>query len=117
MSLLIEEQRQILKILYPTRHTEYQELLEPLASIVEKEIYPSAAEIDRTGTFPEKQIRELFRMGFTAIPFPREYGGLGLPTPVYTAAMEIVAKGCASTALSTSIHGTVCEGLLHFGSE
>src|SRR5438094_7443476 len=48
--------------------------------------------------------------------FPKEYGGLELPWPVYVAAMEMVGKACASTALSLAIHGTCCEGVRLFSN-
>jgi alkylation response protein AidB-like acyl-CoA dehydrogenase len=48
--------------------------------------------------------------------FPKEFGGLELPWPVYIAAMEMVGKACASTALTLAIHGTCCEGVRQFSN-
>ncbi|MBI2184653.1 MAG: acyl-CoA dehydrogenase family protein [Thaumarchaeota archaeon] len=116
MSILIDEQKRILEMLYPSSHQEYETVLEVIAAFIEKEVHPRADETDRSAVFPRRSVEGLFELGFTRISFPKKYGGLELPSVVCVAAMELVAKGCASTALSTSIHGTVCEGLLIFGS-
>ncbi len=48
--------------------------------------------------------------------FPKDFGGLELPWPIYVAAMEMCGKACASTALSLAIHGTCCEGVRQFSN-
>jgi alkylation response protein AidB-like acyl-CoA dehydrogenase len=52
-----------------------------------------------------------------SMPFPPDMNGLGLPVPVYTAALEILAKACANTALQVSVQGMVCEGIRLFGDD
>ena len=52
-----------------------------------------------------------------AIPFPKDYNGLELPYPVYIAAIEMLAKACANTALQVSIQGMICEGIRLFGDD
>src|SRR2546425_13016991 len=95
---------------------EYLLLLETLGDFMEKEIEPTAREIDLKAEFPKENMAKLFEQGFTSMSFPKEYGGLELPWPVYIAAMEMCGKACASTALSLAIHGTCCEGIRLFAS-
>ncbi len=90
--------------------------MESLGEFFEEEIEPTARDIDLKATFPKENMSKLFQQGFTSMSFPKEYGGLELPWPVYIAAMEMCGKACASTALSLAIHGTCCEGLRKFGS-
>ena len=58
----------------------------------EKEIEPTAHDIDVNAQFPKENVTKLFGQGFTSMGFPKEFGGLELPWPVYVAAMEMVGK-------------------------
>ena len=110
------EQKEIIDMMYGSAAEEYNLLLESLGDFFEKEIEPRAREIDLKAEFPKENMSKLFQQGFTSMSFPKEYGGLELPWPVYVAAMEMCGRACASTALSLAIHGTCCEGLRMFGS-
>ncbi|MGI0084256.1 MAG: acyl-CoA dehydrogenase family protein [Nitrososphaerales archaeon] len=116
MGFYTEEQAKILSMLFPDKKHEYNELLESFGKFMEKEILPTAERIDREGIFPKENMDKIFAQGFTDIPYPEQLGGLALPFPIYIACMELVAKACASTAISLAIHGTVCDGLYQFGS-
>ncbi len=110
------EQKELIEMMYSSQSEEYTLLLESLGDFFEKEIEPTAREIDVKAEFPTENIRKLFEQGFTSMGFPKDYGGLELPWPVYIAAMEMCGKACASTALSLAIHGTCCEGVRQFSS-
>ena len=103
-------------MMYGSQSEEYILLLESLGDFFEKEVEPTAREIDVKAKFPSENIRKLLEQGFTSMGFPKDYGGLDLPWPVYIAAMEMCGKACASTALSLAIHGTCCEGVRQFSS-
>ncbi len=110
------EQKDIIDMMYGPSAEDYNLLLDSLGDFFEKEIAPKAREIDLKAEFPKDNMTKLFQQGFTSISFPKDYGGLEIPWPVYIAAMEMCGKACASTALSLAIHGTCCEGLRMFGS-
>lgn len=110
------EQKNFIRMMYPSQHEEYTNIIETFGDFIEKEILPSAAAIDRNATFPKDNMDRIFRQGFTNIPYPETVGGLALPYPLYVACMELVSKACASTAISLAIHGTVCDGLFRFGN-
>jgi butyryl-CoA dehydrogenase len=110
------EQKQFIRMMYPSEHEDYRGILESFGEFIEKEILPNAASIDKNATFPKENMDRIFRQGFTNIPYPESVGGLALPYPIYVACMELVAKACASTAISLAIHGTVCDGLFRFGN-
>ncbi len=117
MTYFSEEQRNVIRMLYPAKYEEYSLILESFGDFVQKEILPTAESIDKNGTFPKENMDRIFKQGFTNIPYPENLGGLGLPYPLYVACMELVSKACASTAISLAIHGTVCDGLFRFGNE
>lgn len=116
MGFFGNEQKELIQMLYGTGSEEHLLLLESLGDFIEKEIEPTAREIDVNAQFPRENVSKLFEQGFTSMGFPKEYGGLELPWPVYVAAMEMLGKACASTALTMAIHGTCCEGVRQFSS-
>jgi butyryl-CoA dehydrogenase len=116
MKFYTSDQRKIITTMYPSQMDEYNELLESFGFFVEREILPAAKETDRRAVFPKTNLAGIFQQGFTNIPYSLDLGGLGLPYPVYVACMELVAKACASTAISLAIHGTICDGLYQFGN-
>src|SRR6266581_614403 len=110
------EQKELVQMMYGSASEDYLLLLESLGDFFEKEIEPTARQIDVKAEFPRENIRKLFEQGFTSMGFPKDFGGLELPWPIYVAAMEMCGKACASTALSLAIHGTCCEGVRQFSN-
>src|SRR6266566_4014456 len=116
MGFFGNEQKELIQMIYGSSAEDHLLLLDSLGDFIEKEIAPTAREIDVNAQFPRENITKMFEQGFTSMGFPKEYGGLELPWPVYVAAMEMVGKACASTALSLAIHGTCCEGVRQFSN-
>ncbi len=71
---------------------------------VEQEIVPRAGETDEESRFPREIIDSMAPLGLLGIPVPEEYGGAGADLLSYMIAMEEVAAGCASTALTLAAH-------------
>ena len=67
--------------------------------IVERDVAPRAAELDRTGAFPEAGYRALASAGLAGLLIAPEHGGSGHSTLAYAAAMEEIAAACGSTSL------------------
>jgi butyryl-CoA dehydrogenase len=111
-----KEQRSIMGMLYPGSK-EYDEFLESLGLFLEKEIMPGAKKVDQEAIFPGENLEKLAEKGVMALPFPKEYGGLGKPLPVFVAVMEMLAKACANTALQVDVQNMICEGIRLFAGE
>ena len=58
-----------------------------------------AAELDRTGAFPEAGYQALASAGLAGLMIAPEHGGSGHSTVAYAAAMEEIAAACGSTSL------------------
>jgi alkylation response protein AidB-like acyl-CoA dehydrogenase len=114
--LYIKEQKKILTMILPGAD-EYHSLLGTIGDFFEQEILPSAKKVDQEGIFPRQNLEQLQKKRIMALPFPEEYNGSGLPFPVYIAAMEMLARACANTALQVSVQGMVCEGIRLFGDD
>ncbi len=112
----LKEQRSIIGMLFPDSR-EYDAMLESFGIFFEKEILPDAKRVDQEGIFPRNNLEKLVKKGIMAIPFPRTFNGLGLPFPVYIAALEMLAKACANTALQVDVQNMVCEGIRLFGDD
>ena len=110
------EQKNIIEMMFPDAE-EYNLILGSIGDFVEKKILPHAAKIDEEEIFPRQNLENVEKQGIMAIPFPQDYNGLGLPYPLYVAALEMLAKGCSNTALQVSVQGMVCEGIRLFGNE
>jgi len=72
-----------------------------------------AAKYDREGSFPVENYEDLKAAGLLSIMIPQKHGGLGSDFLTYTRALEQLAKGCASTALTYNMHniavGSIAE--------
>ncbi|MBI2472739.1 MAG: acyl-CoA dehydrogenase family protein [Planctomycetes bacterium] len=110
----IKDQKNIIELLFPDAG-EYNLILESIGNFAEKELLPAAKRVDQEEIFPRQNLEKIVNQGIMAMPFPEDYHGLGLPHPVYIAAIEMLAKACANTALQVSIQGMVCEGIRLFG--
>jgi butyryl-CoA dehydrogenase len=111
------EHRRLIEILHPLKHEEYSEILASLGGFMEERTMATAAKLDageESITVPRK---ELLDRGICQMPFPTEYGGLGLPFSIYASAIELLGTADASIALSLEIHNAVCEGILQFGND
>ncbi|MFQ5911812.1 MAG: acyl-CoA dehydrogenase family protein [Nitrospinota bacterium] len=116
MSFYTEDQCRTLDALFGG-DCPYHQVLREFGVFVEKTILPLAPRLDTTHEFPRQSWQRLREQGFFAMPFPEWAEGLGLPFVVYVGALELLAKGCAATALSAAIHNTATQGVLDYGNE
>jgi alkylation response protein AidB-like acyl-CoA dehydrogenase len=70
-----------------------------------------AAVTDRDGTFPEQNFADLKEAGLLSLIIPKASGGFGADFQTYTRALEQLAKGCASTALTYNMHNIAVGSL------
>ena len=88
-----------------------------LADFLRDEV--DAAEIDRTGEYPQHVLDGLRRLGAFGIKIPKEYGGLGLSHAEYARVMTLLGSHCGNVASLLSAHQSigVPQPLVTFGSE
>jgi alkylation response protein AidB-like acyl-CoA dehydrogenase len=100
------------------RLTEDQVLLrDTLRQLADEKIAPRAADIDRSGEFPEDIRQLLASHDVLALPFPTEYGGLGADLLTQCIAIEQIARACVTSSLILSVQGLGSLALLLGGSE
>ena len=98
--------------------SEQREIRKLARDFTEREIAPRAAAWDVRGSFDREVLDGLAELGFLGMLVPLEYGGLGFDVPTYLVALEEIARGDASLALTVAIqNGPVPHVLLEHGSE
>ncbi|MDN5205426.1 acyl-CoA dehydrogenase family protein [Fulvivirgaceae bacterium BMA10] len=72
-----------------------------------------APKYDKEGSFPVENFQDLKDAGLLGIMIPKEHGGMGADFLTYTKALEQLAMGCSSTALTFNMHniavGSIAE--------
>jgi alkylation response protein AidB-like acyl-CoA dehydrogenase len=102
----------------PFRLTEDQRLLQDAVRVIADErVAPRAAEIDKTGDFPQDLRELLAAQDILALPFPTEHGGLGGELLSVCLAVEQLARACATTALILAVQELGSVPLLLAGAE
>jgi alkylation response protein AidB-like acyl-CoA dehydrogenase len=100
------------------RLTEEQVLLrDTIRALADERIAPRAAEIDRSGEFPEDIRQLLASQDVLALPFPEEYGGVGVDLLTQCLAIEQIARACTTSSLILSVQGLGSLPILLAGTE
>ena len=92
-----------------TLSDEQRRLQASVAEFVRAEVAPRAEALDREARFPTELFRRLAEIGVTALPFRPEWGGLGEGTFETALAIEEIARGDQSLAVTTMV--SIATGL------
>jgi alkylation response protein AidB-like acyl-CoA dehydrogenase len=100
------------------RLTEEQTLLrDAVRTLADERVAPRAAEIDRTGEFPQDLRELLAAQDILALPFPEAYGGLGGELLSVCLAVEQLSRACATTGLILAVQELGSLALLIAGTD
>jgi len=87
---------------------EHEALRLKVRAFAEKEVKPVAFMNDQEAAFPVEQVKMLGEMGMLGIPFPEEYGGVGLDNISYAIVVEELSRVDGSTGVIVSAHTSLC---------
>jgi len=100
------------------RLTEEQALLrDAVRTLADERVAPRAAEIDKTGEFPQDLRELLATQDILALPFPEAHGGLGGELLPMCLAIEQLSRACATTGLILAVQELGSTPLLLAGSD
>jgi len=88
-----------------------------LCTDLAKKFAPRAAKYDREASFPVENYDDLKAAGLLGIMVPKEKGGMGADFLTYTKALEQLAMGDASTALTFNMHNITAGSLAEVDTE
>ena len=80
-------------------------------------LIPQASAIDRDEQIPRPVLAGLAELGLMSVNVPVALGGAGAGVVSYALAMQEVARGCASTAVTMAVTNMVGEVIAAFGTE
>ena len=83
---------------------EHVMLVNMITDFARSEIEPFARELDHENRFPKDIITKMGDLGLMGIPVPEQYGGAGMDTVAYAAAIMELAKADASVAITVAAH-------------
>ena len=101
----------------PPLSAEERQLLESVRALARDEIAPRAAEYDRSGEFPWKNVEAINALGLNAMFVPEAYGGAGLSYAAYLACVREISAACASTGIIWATNFHAAKPLIDFGTE
>lgn len=85
--------------------TEEQETFrEKIREFAESEVKPLAFTLDQENQFPDEIIQKMGKQGWLGIPYPKEYGGMGLDMTSYAIAVEELSRVDGGTGVVLSAH-------------
>jgi alkylation response protein AidB-like acyl-CoA dehydrogenase len=96
---------------------EYKDFRDTIRQIVDEQVRPRAADIDRAGEYPWDIRKLLAEHDILALPFAEEHGGTGTGTLMLQVAVEEIARACASSALILMIQELGTLPIQMFGSD
>jgi alkylation response protein AidB-like acyl-CoA dehydrogenase len=96
---------------------EQRQIVGAVRDFVAERIAPTIAGYEERKEFPRDLFRELGQMGLTGVPYDEAHGGGGQPYLTYLAALEEIATGSLSLAVTLSVHHLSASGIAWYGSD
>ncbi|MDS1115979.1 acyl-CoA dehydrogenase family protein [Gordonia westfalica] len=98
--------------------TEIQtEIVANVRSFVDKQIIPSAQELEHADEYPQAIVDGMSEMGLFGLMIPEEYGGLGESLLTYALCVEELARGWMSVSGVINTHFIVAYMLRQHGTD
>ena len=93
--------------------SEQRQIRDTFARFVDAEVAPQAAAIDAAHAYPREPMRKLAELGFFAMRYPAEVGGLGLDLATFALALAEIARGSMSLAGCAAMQALMGTKFLH----
>lgn len=97
---------------------QHEELRAKVRNFAEEKVKPLAFLLDKENEFPDEAVAEMGKMGLLGIPYPKEWGGLGLDIISYAIAVEELSRIDGGTGVILSAHTSLGTWpIFAFGNE
>lgn len=101
---------------FPQPQKDEKQIREITRAFVNAQLRPSAVEDDREKKFRREVFNELASLGLHCLAIPESFGGRGAPYRCYYAAIEEIARGSASMAVTVGVTNLPMGALIEFGT-
>jgi alkylation response protein AidB-like acyl-CoA dehydrogenase len=92
---------------------EQRQIQDLFARFVDADVAPRAAAIDAAHAYPREQMEKLAELGFFAMRYPTDVGGLGLDLTTFSLALAEIARGSMSLAGCAAMQALMGTKFLH----
>jgi butyryl-CoA dehydrogenase len=92
---------------------EQRQIRDVFARFVDAEVAPQAAAIDAAHAYPHAAMRKLAGLGFFAMRYPADVGGVGLDLGTFCIALEEIARGSMSLAGCAAMQALMGTKFVH----
>ena len=97
---------------------EQRDVRDTVATFVDEEVVPRAAEIDESDEFPADLVDEMADLGLMGMPFPVAYGGSGVDYHSYAIALAEISRGSGGLGTVVAAHTSLAGNMVYaFGDE
>ena len=97
---------------------DHRMLRETVREFAANEIAPIAGELDRDAKFPWDSVKKMAELGLFGVPWPEEYGGVGMDVLAEIITVEELAKVCASHSITVGAQISLAASPIYeFGTE
>jgi alkylation response protein AidB-like acyl-CoA dehydrogenase len=98
--------------------TDEQRMLRDMVrDFADREMAPAIPALERRGEYPAAIVHRLGELGILGMTIPEEFGGTAFDTVSICLAMEEIARVCASTGVTVSVHNTASAApIVRFGT-
>lgn len=97
---------------------QHEALRAEIRAFAEEKVKPYAFSWDRENHFPREVVEEMGKRGWLGIPYPVEYGGMGLDVQSYAIAVEELSRVDGGTGVILSAHTSLGSyPIAAFGTE
>jgi len=93
--------------------SEQRQIRDTFARFVDTEVVPQAAAVDAAHAYPHGLVRRLAELGFFAMRYPAEVGGLDLDLGTFCIALVEIARGSMSLAGCAAMQALMGTKFLH----
>ncbi|MDY3005396.1 acyl-CoA dehydrogenase family protein [Anaerococcus porci] len=97
---------------------EHEALRKKVREFAEEKIKPIAFDLDQNNEYPDDIVKEMGKLGFLGIPYPKEYGGQGLDVISYAITVEELSRVDGGVGVICSAHTSLGTWpIFAFGTE
>ena len=98
-------------------NAEERSLVQTVRDFVDKQVRPTARELEHANTYPEELIETMKEIGIFGLAIPEPYGFGQVSMPCYVQVTEELARGWMSLAGAMGGHTVVAKLIVTFGTE